>query len=58
MYVIMQCWNNLRKEKGHNSLTGSSAPDLFGATMRRAGVAITVTSITDVLALIVGASTV
>jgi hypothetical protein len=54
MFVIMQSFDNLKpseKRIGDN-------PFNIGTAMRHAGVAITVTSITDVVVFAVGASTV
>ena len=54
MFVIMQSFNNLKpseKRSGDNAFN-------IGMTMKHAGVAITVTSITDVVVFAVGASTV
>jgi len=51
MFVIVQTWDNVEKGK-------KSQEELFAATMGRAGVAITVTSLTDLLAFAVGATTV
>ena len=54
MFVIMQCLSNLSDEQK------STLPlaERIGQTMRKAGVAITVTSLTDVCAFGVGAVTV
>lgn len=60
MFVLLQCWENLAaKEKG-NRAGGDSASleERIGRTMRHAGVAVTVTSLTDVCAFAVGAVTV
>ena len=54
MFVIMQCMSNLSDEQ-KSSLP---LPERIGQTMRKAGVAITVTSLTDVCAFGVGAVTV
>ena len=54
MFVIMQCFDNLKpseKRPGDNAYN-------IGMTMKHAGVAISVTSITDVVVFGVGASTV
>ena len=51
MFVIMQCMSNLSDEQ-KSSLP---LPERIGQTMRKAGVAITVTSLTDVCAFGVGA---
>ena len=51
MFVIVQSFDNLKAES-------RDIPELVGATMRRAGVAITVTSLTDVLVFVVGSTTV
>ena len=46
-----QCFNNLSEEERARPL-----PERFGLTMRHAGVAITITSVTDLLAFGVGAT--
>jgi hypothetical protein len=53
MFVIMQCWNCLTPTERKLPF-----PARFGKTMERAGVAITVTSLTDVVAFGVGGVTV
>eukprot|EP00095_Tigriopus_kingsejongensis_P001088 maker-scaffold193_size270907-snap-gene-0.15 protein:Tk01088 transcript:maker-scaffold193_size270907-snap-gene-0.15-mRNA-1 annotation:"hypothetical protein DAPPUDRAFT_306990" len=53
MFVIVQCFNTLTEEEKSLPLI-----DKFGATMQHAGVAITITSITDVIAFGIGGSTV
>ena len=54
MFVVLQCFNNLPEEQ----TLGRSLKDRIAVTMQHAGVAITVTSVTDVLAFGVGAITV
>ena len=54
MFVIMQCFDNLRPEE--RDLT--AVPAAVALTMRRAGVAITVTSLTDFAVFALGATTV
>lgn len=53
MFVIVQCWDTLPQEKRIGSLE-----QRFGFLMRQAGAAITVTSVTDVVAFGVGAFTI
>ena len=54
MFVIMQSLDNLKSdEKKTNNI-----PQNIGQTMTHAGVAITVTSITDIVVFAVGSSTV
>jgi len=53
MFVTMQCFNNLDGEKAKRKLH-----ERIGLTMRQAGCAITVTSITDFLAFAIGGTTV
>ena len=53
MFVIAQCFKNLSPEE-----EGLSLPDRIGRAMQHAGVAITVTSVTDVAAFLVGSTTV
>jgi predicted RND superfamily exporter protein len=53
MFVIMECWHNQPAEMASLPLA-----DRVGHTMRHAGISITVTSITDVMAFGLGAFTV
>jgi len=53
MFVTIQCFNNLDNEEQKKS-----RHERFGLTMRRAGAAITVTSLTDFLAFAIGGTTV
>ena len=52
MFVIVQSFDNLRGEE-----LGSSLIERFGLTMKHAGVAILVTSVTDLLAFGIGGTT-
>jgi hypothetical protein len=54
MFVILQCFNNLKESE----TSGGTLNERIALTMKHAGVAITVTSVTDVLAFGVGAVTV
>ncbi len=54
MFVVLQCFNNLPEEQK----IGQSLKHRIALTMKHAGVAISVTSATDVLAFGVGALTV
>jgi hypothetical protein len=54
MFVIVQCWYNLKEEE----VLGKDLAEKIGLTMKHAGVAITVTSVTDVFAFGIGAVTV
>ena len=54
MFVIIQCWNNLPAHEKN----GRTLPEKIALTMQHAGVAITVTSVTDVFAFGVGSVTV
>ena len=54
MFVIVQCYNNLDLKK----IAGLSVEERMGLTMKHAGVAITVTSLTDIFAFGIGALTV
>lgn len=57
MFVIMQCWSNLFP----SCLTKTykqSLPERMGMALKHAGVSITVTSLTDIAAFGVGASTI
>ncbi|CAL8090383.1 unnamed protein product [Orchesella dallaii] len=53
MFVIMQCWNNLRADDLKKSL-----PEKLGLTLQHAGVSITITSLTDFFAFAIGGTTV
>ncbi len=53
MFVVVQCWNNLPVSDAQDDL-----PERMGLALKHAGVAITVTSLTDVFAFGVGAVTV
>ena len=55
MFVIVQCWDNLKKEP-HTA--GMSLHERIGLAMQHAGVSVTVTSLTDVFAFGIGAVTV
>ena len=55
MFVIMACWYNLVKD---SSKAGLPLAERVGLTMEHAGVSVTVTSITDILAFGIGACTV
>jgi len=55
MFVIVQCYNNVVKEGLHEGLEHH---EVIGLTMKHAGVAITVTSVTNILVFAIGASTV
>jgi Niemann-Pick C1 protein len=54
MFVIVQCLDNLDKTQ----VSSLSIPERIATAMRHAGVAITVTSLTDVCAFGIGAVTV
>lgn len=54
MFVIMQSLDNLAP----NEKKAGNIPQNMGQTMKHAGVAITVTSITDIVVFAVGSSTV
>ncbi|XP_044257240.1 protein patched homolog 1-like isoform X1 [Tribolium madens] len=53
MFVIMACWEELTKEQKKLPV-----PERIGLMLKHAGVSITVTSVTDILAFIIGASTI
>ena len=55
MFVIMACWYNLHKDP---TMAKRPLPERMGLTMEHAGVSVTVTSITDILAFGIGACTV
>ena len=52
MFVINQCWRNLDKNPDNKDL---SLPHKVAKALRHAGVSITITTLTDVLAFGVGA---
>ena len=54
MFVIVQCLNNVKR----SSSEARSVSQIISETMRHAGVSITVTSVTDILAFGVGYFTV
>ena len=54
MFVMAQCWANMKKKKLDEGLTHA---EKLGTTLEHAGVAITVTTVTDVFAFGVGACT-
>ena len=53
MFVILQCFGNAEKSR-----TTDDLGERIGSAMRHAGVAITVTSLTDVCAFAIGCITV
>lgn len=53
MFVIVEAWKNLTPEEQKLSL-----PEQVAMTMKHAGVSVTVTSVTDIVAFAIGASTV
>jgi predicted RND superfamily exporter protein len=53
MFVILACWKNLNL--GNSKL---SLPEKMGQTLQHAGVSITVTTMTDIAAFVVGSLTV
>jgi Predicted exporters of the RND superfamily len=53
MFVITACWKNINQ--ANNQLT---IPERMGKTLQAAGASITVTTVTDVAAFLVGALTV
>ena len=55
MFVIVQCWSNMKKDP---SSQGLDITEQMGMAIKHAGVSITVTSLTDVFAFGVGAVTV
>ena len=57
MFVIMQCWDNLFSN-GDKATKEIPLAKRIGKTMKHAGVAITVTSATDMVAFAVGSVTV
>ncbi|CAH0560340.1 unnamed protein product [Brassicogethes aeneus] len=53
MFVILACWNEMDEKTRHLTI-----PERIGIMLKHAGVSITVTSITDVVAFIIGSSTI
>ena len=54
MFVVVQCWMNL---DARGRLVGQPLAEAMGLTLRQAGVAVTITTATDVLAFAVGSVT-
>ncbi|KAH9519679.1 hypothetical protein Btru_003303 [Bulinus truncatus] len=52
MFVIMETWKNLTPEEQELEI-----PEKLAITLRHAGVSVTVTSVTDIIAFAIGAST-
>ena len=52
MFVICQCWMNMKKDPAHVDLT---LADQMGVALKHAGVSITITTLTDIFAFGVGA---
>ena len=55
MFVIAQCWTNMRNDPLNADL---SLPEKMGVTLKHAGVSITITTITEVFAFGIGATSV
>ena len=55
MFVIVQCWTNMKRDP---TSQGLSIAEKMGIAFKHAGVSVTVTSLTDVFAFGVGAVTV
>ena len=55
MFVIAQSFNNIEKD---SELSKLSIEDKIGLTLKHAGVAITITSVTDIVCFSIGASSV
>uniref|UniRef100_A0A1B0CNT4 Putative conserved plasma membrane protein n=1 Tax=Lutzomyia longipalpis TaxID=7200 RepID=A0A1B0CNT4_LUTLO len=55
MFVMMACWRKVQKVDNAKELT---LPDRIGLMLRHAGASITVTSLTDIVAFLVGSTTV
>lgn len=53
MFVILSCWDDLNEEEEKLPL-----PEKIGLMLKHAGVSITITSFTDVIAFVIGSSTV
>ena len=56
MFVVMQCWNNVGTESAQ--MNRSTISSRISQALKHAGVAMTVTSLTDVFAFGIGAVTV
>ena len=52
MFVITQCWSNMMSDIANTNLP---LPDKMGVALKHAGVSITITTATDVLAFGIGA---
>uniref|UniRef100_A0A1B0D602 SSD domain-containing protein n=1 Tax=Phlebotomus papatasi TaxID=29031 RepID=A0A1B0D602_PHLPP len=55
MFVMMACWRKVQNAENAKDLT---LPDRLGLMLRHAGASITVTSLTDIVAFLVGSTTV
>ncbi|XP_018575154.1 protein patched homolog 1 isoform X2 [Anoplophora glabripennis] len=53
MFVILSCWDELTEEEKNLPL-----PEKIGLMLKHAGVSITITSFTDVIAFLIGSSTI
>lgn len=53
IFVMMACWRQVESMN-----TGCSLPERIGLMLKHAGASITITSFTDVVAFMIGASTV
>lgn len=53
MFVLMACWEELTKEEKKLPV-----PEKIGLMLKHGGVSITITSFTDVIAFLIGSSTV
>ena len=56
MFVIVQCLRNI--ETGHAEASAMDPRRKIGLTLKNAGVAITLTSVTDIMAFIAGSFTI
>ncbi|CAH3177391.1 unnamed protein product, partial [Porites evermanni] len=54
MFVVVQAWNNLPPDL----IEQRGVPEAIGLTLKHAGVSITITSLTDLLAFMIGASSI
>eukprot|EP00088_Acartia_fossae_P041082 TRINITY_DN4294_c0_g1_i7.p1 TRINITY_DN4294_c0_g1~~TRINITY_DN4294_c0_g1_i7.p1 ORF type:complete len:1080 (-),score=273.26 TRINITY_DN4294_c0_g1_i7:86-3325(-) len=50
MFVIVQCWNNVKKQHGSNI----EISEAIGQGLKHAGVSVTITTLTDVFAFAIG----
>lgn len=59
MFVMMSCLNTIKKQyKDQQQMASVNVPERIGLLLKMSGTSITITSLTDIIAFLVGASTV